>query len=125
MTNDILQKTPARVLEFWKTEGEPPFCIVTAKGVSGIYELDEHSSFIWLYLDGAHTVDSIVTIACNTFEGAERKQVEKDIIKVLKRLDADDLIHINYNPLYPHKYLKIFDEFQKRLEVQNEHNREK
>jgi hypothetical protein len=61
MASNVLQKKPARVLEFWKTEGKPPFCKVTVKGVSGIYELDEISSFIWLYLDGDHTIDSIIS----------------------------------------------------------------
>jgi hypothetical protein len=121
MMNNILKKRPARVMEFWKAEGKLPFCTVTVKGVSGVYELDEISSFIWLYLDGAHTIDSIITEACNSFEDAERMQVKQDIIRLLKRLDADDLIYLDYNPLYPHKNLKTFEKFKEQLGVQDEH----
>lgn len=105
MGENILSMTPLRFLDFWKVEGELPFCIITVRGISGVYKLDEISSFIWLYLDGSHTVDSIISEICNNFSGAERGQVKQDVIEVLKRQDADDLIILDYNSLYPFKEL--------------------
>jgi len=102
---DVKLMTPVRFHEVWKVEGQTPFCITTTIGLSGVYRLDEISSFIWLLMDGAHTVDSIISEVCNNFPDAERNQVEPDIVRVLNQMDADDLIILDYNSLHPYKKL--------------------
>lgn len=119
MECDMLQMKPGRYLDYWRVDGDPPFYLVTVRGLSGGYKLDEISSFIWLHIDGTNTVDSIITEICNSFEGAERKQVEQDVIEILNRFEADDLIILDYNPLYPYKGLKTLknigkNQFSKR-----------
>lgn len=109
MKKDILRMTPVRFLDFWKVEGQLPFCLITVRGIVGIYDLDQISSFIWLYLDGSYTVDSIITAICNNFTDVKRDQVEQDVIALLKQMDADDLIILDYNSLHPYKKLKTME----------------
>lgn len=113
MEKDILQMTPIRLLDFWEVEGKPPFYSIKVRGLSGIYELDQISSFVWLRLEGSVTVDSIVIQICNNFAKVEREQVERDIIVLLKRLDKDDLIILDYNPLNPYKELRTLERIEK------------
>lgn len=108
MKRSILEMTPMRLLDFWKVKEKPPFCIVTVLGLSGFYDLDEISSFIWLHLDGSHTIDSIIAKICNKFPDAKREQVKRDVTSLLKRFDEDDLIILDYNSLHPYKKLKTY-----------------
>ncbi|HIE05457.1 MAG TPA: PqqD family protein [bacterium (Candidatus Stahlbacteria)] len=114
MKREILQMTPVRFLDFWKIEGEPPFGLITVRGISGIYKLNELSSFIWLCLDGSNTVEKIITAICRHFSDAERGQVEEDVVLILKSMDNDDLIILDYNPLYPYKELVTLKKGSKR-----------
>jgi|GEM_PF-275223 len=113
MKKDILQMTPMRLLDFWKVEGKPPFYSIKVRGLSGIYELDQISSFVWLRLEGSVTVDSIVIQICNNFANVEREQVERDVIVLLKRLESDDLLILDYDPLCPNKELRTLKKEEK------------
>jgi len=113
MTSDILDAKPVRYLDFWKVHGDPPLCTITVRGISGVYDLDEVSSFIWLHLDGTNSVNWIITEICNNFEGAEKKQVGRDIIEILKSWEEDDLIILYYTPLYPYKEMKTLKKIRK------------
>jgi hypothetical protein len=105
MKKEILQMTPVRFLDFWKVEGKMPCSSITVMGITGIYKLDRISSFVWLYLDGSHTVDSIIAEICSYYTDVKRTQIEQDVITLLKRFDTDDLIILDYNPLHPYKKL--------------------
>ena len=96
---------PMRFFEIWKVEGTPPFCKTLVLGVSGAFELDDISTFIWVLLDGSHTIDSIIGRLSDCFPDVERNQIKQDVINVLERMDKDDLIILKYNPLCPYKEL--------------------
>lgn len=129
MKRDILQMTPMRFMEFWNVKGQLPFCLITVRGIAGIFDLDQISSFIWLYLDGSHIVDSIISEICNNFTEAKRDQVEQDVTAHLKRMEADDLIILDYNSLNPFKELTTYEKEKKaerkRFGVRLENNTEK
>lgn len=127
MMKDILHMTPMRFFDFWKVNGQPPFCLVTVASLSGFYDLDRISSFIWIHLDGLHTVDNIITEICNIFTDVKREQATQDVIALLKRMDEDDLIILNYNSLHPYKKLKTYQRKNnhKTKERQNEVKRQK
>jgi hypothetical protein len=111
---NILAMTPMRFFDLWKINGEPPFGLITVGGFTGAFELDEITSFIWLHLDGSHTVNDIITKICNRFSDVKRDEVEKDVCDILKRMDTDDIIILDYNPLCPYKNLKTFKKLKKR-----------
>jgi anaerobic magnesium-protoporphyrin IX monomethyl ester cyclase len=113
MEKNILSMKPVRFLDFWEVKGKPPFCEITVRGVTGIYELNKISSFIWLHLDGTHTVSSIIDEICNKFKNVERKQVEQDVIEVLQQHESYDLIILDYNHLYPYKELKTIKKIER------------
>jgi anaerobic magnesium-protoporphyrin IX monomethyl ester cyclase len=100
----IVLMKPMRICDFWKIEDEPPFGRITVFGLSGLYyELDQIASFIWLYLDGTRTVDCIISKLCHRFSDVEREEVAEGVISVLKQMDTDNIILLDYNPLYPLK----------------------
>lgn len=41
---------------------------------------------------------------CFHFEGASKEKVKEDIISLLNRLEEDNLIILDYNPLFPTKF---------------------
>jgi hypothetical protein len=101
--DDILQMKPKRFFEIWKIDGHPPFGQITVLGLSGIFKLNRISAFIWIQLDGSHTVDGIITTLCKHFADMKRSRIDHDVRTILKRMDKDDLITLDYNPLHPFK----------------------
>jgi anaerobic magnesium-protoporphyrin IX monomethyl ester cyclase len=107
MDKAILSMKPMRICDFWKIKDEPPFSRITVFGLSGLhYELDQIASFIWLYLDGTHTVHCIISKICHRFSDVEREKVAEGVISFLKEMDADNIILLDYNPLCPLKQTK-------------------
>jgi hypothetical protein len=113
MEKNILSIKPIRFSEAWKIiDGKPPFCKILVRGIKGAFELDETTSFIWLHADGTNTVETIITEICKNFEGAGRKRVTQGVTKIIKKLNMDDLINPDYNPLYPIKDIKSLKELE-------------
>lgn len=101
---------PMRYIDLWKDEVEIQENPVTAVGIAGRFKLDRISSSVWRLLDGRHTVNEIIDIILTEYPEASRERIEKDVITLLTRFEKDDLVILDYDPLYPNRELNIFRE---------------
>lgn len=90
---------PIRYFQIWKdVEGE-----VRVLGCGGMFTLNRLASAIWRLLDGELTVRELTDRLSAGYPSVSRTQIANDLRGLLERMESDDLIICNYDPLFPYK----------------------
>jgi methyltransferase-like protein len=101
-----MKRKPIRYTLLYKTEGVPPNSKVLIYNTKGQkYGLNEIASFIWVLLDGEQTIEELINIIVKEYN-TTKIQAQKDILNLLRRFEQDELVIIDYNPLYPYLHKK-------------------
>lgn len=75
--------------------------LVVSRKNGGFFKLDNIGSFVWLLLDGKHNVKKIWKLTANAFEKNNPPIALFNIIVFLKYLASQDIVILDYNPLFP------------------------
>ena len=99
---------PIRTTGFWKkVDAESGKIKVFA--LSGEFEFDSVAGKIWLLCDGSRTVREITEVIHEEYPQVELKVIEADIAQFLLAMERDDLVILDYDPLFPHKKLHYIE----------------
>ncbi|MEO0271417.1 MAG: PqqD family protein [candidate division WOR-3 bacterium] len=103
---------PRRIPGLWKKEGSKIF----VSSFNGEFEFEGVASLIWELCDGRKTIEEIEKNIEENYPNVPKETIEKDLENFLLKMEKDDLLILNYDPLFPHK--KIY--FLEMLKNNNE-----
>lgn len=110
-SNLSLSFRPIHYICFWKCKGDMRSIgklRVVIQAFSGRISLNSVASFVWLLCDGNNKISEIIKKVHSPFPDVSREIIKSDVLNLLNRFEQDDLIIIDYNPLYPYKELHCF-----------------
>ena len=104
------ESRPIRIIGFWKEENGKIF----VNSFNGEYELDEVASIIWKMCDGRNKIDEIIKKLKKIFKNTGDTEIESDVVELLLDMEKDDLLILDYDPLFPHKKLHFLKDVIKK-----------
>lgn len=96
---------PIRTTGFWKEENSKIF----VASFSGEFELEGVAAIIWKLCNGKKTIEKIMHYLKEIFPEVPDETIEYDLIEFLINLEKDDLIILDYDPLFPHKKIHYIE----------------
>ena len=106
--NKIENYTPCRVTEIYYIAED----YIEVVGTSGVIVLKGVLMDLWYKLDGLHTIGEIVNDLCMKFLIVDRSAIINELFIILKKLQRNNLVIINWDPLYKFELKQDLDGYE-------------